>query len=92
MPTFKTHMIRYSDDESFRTMCGIDDGASEAFYNDPNNLVDFGNTEKTTCSICLSRYQNELNAERERIDQIEKQAKLMGALQAFSLSSNNLPF
>lgn len=92
MPTFKTHMIRYSDDESFRTMCGIDDGASEAFYDDPNNLVDFGNTEKTTCRICLSRYQKELNAECERMDWLEKQAELMGVFQAFSLSSNDLPF
>ena len=55
---FKVHMVFYSDEESFSTLCGIDNGCSERFYeNCGRYLVEFGNDKKTTCKKCLSRFK-----------------------------------
>lgn len=54
---FKVHMVLFSDEESFSTLCGIDDGCSEKFYeNCGRHLVEFGNEKKTTCKKCSQMF------------------------------------
>lgn len=60
---FKVHMVFYSDEESFSTLCGINEGCSEAFYeNWGKHMVAFGNDKKTTCKKCLSRFRKKIAA------------------------------
>ena len=55
--TFKVHMVLFADEESFSTLCGIDDGCSETFYENVGRyVVEFGNDKKTTCKRCLARF------------------------------------
>jgi len=56
-------MVLFYDEESFSTLCGIDDGCSEAFYeNIGRHVVEFGNDKKTTCKKCLARFSKMLTS------------------------------
>jgi hypothetical protein len=58
---FKIHMCLFADEESFSTLCGIDDGCSEKFYECFGKyVVSFGNDKKTTCKKCLARFSKML--------------------------------
>jgi hypothetical protein len=61
MSKFKVHMVKYWDEYgTFITMCGIDETCSEDFYDDPNSMTEFGNTDETTCKNCLKNFESNL--------------------------------
>lgn len=57
---FKKHIALFWDEDSFITLCGINEGCSEQFYDDPHNLVEFSNYGQATCKKCLSRFDKML--------------------------------
>jgi hypothetical protein len=57
--SFKSHMILFSDQEGFTTVCGIDDGCSDNFK-DTAKFSNFGDEAKTTCKKCLQRFRKML--------------------------------
>lgn len=71
---FKTHMVRYADNDGFRTMCGIDDSCSEDFYYTAGNIVQFGRESETTCKRCLASYRKEMGKHKKRIAELEELA------------------
>jgi len=69
---FKTHMILTADNDGFQTLCGIDEGCSEAFF-DENPLVEYANRKATTCKICLRKWAaEEAKAEKMEAFLLEK--------------------
>jgi len=74
MKPFKMHMIFHSDDESFVTVCGINDGASEDFW-DANPLVEFGNEKETTCRNCQREYKKLLAYEESQEKELNHELK-----------------
>jgi hypothetical protein len=52
MADCKIHIARFSDTESFKTYCGINEwNCSEDFW-EADNLVSTAEVEKCTCSTC----------------------------------------
>ena len=70
MKTFKKHMVLIADNEGFTTLCGINDGASEAFL-DQDTLVEYGRTDETTCAHCKRIFQRQLEHEVKEIQKFE---------------------
>lgn len=61
-------MTLFCSEESFSTVCGIDDGCSEVFYeNFGKYVVDFGREDKTTCKHCLARYKKMLDQHDQEV-------------------------
>lgn len=59
-------MIRHADEDGFSTLCGITDNCSEDFFDDPNNLVGYGNEKECTCKRCMKKWEKE----KKKMDEI----------------------
>ena len=70
MKTFKKHMVLIADIDGFTTLCGINDGASEAFL-DQDTLVEYGRSDETTCAHCKRIFQHHLDQEEASIKELE---------------------
>lgn len=68
---FKRHMLLRADEDSFLTLCGIDEGCSEAFYDSADTTVCFGNEAGTTCKRCLAKFKKLLAAEEQRVVELK---------------------
>ena len=78
------HMIRYSCEEDFSTICGINESCSERFYeNIGQRLAYFGDDQKTTCKKCLTTFESMLKKEDSRI------TRLTGLLQTSRLTARH---
>lgn len=72
---FKIHMTLFADEESFYTLCGIDEGCSERFYeNIDRNVVSFGDDKKTTCKKCLRRFEKMLSEHDKQVAALSNSA------------------
>jgi len=67
---FKTHMVLFADNEGFTTLCGITDGCSEAFYDSPDNLAEFGDEKNTTCKKCLPKFKKMLTKHDKEVAEL----------------------
>lgn len=66
----KSHMVIWAQfGEGFLTVCGIDDGCSEHFYENAE-LVDFGNEKETTCKKCLAGFKRLLTKHDKEVNSI----------------------
>lgn len=75
MSQFKIHMIMWAEaGEGFRTVCGIDDGCSEKFW-DSATLTVYGDTKKTTCKKCLAAFYSQLKREEKEMAKIKRTFK-----------------
>ena len=66
-------MIFIADLEGFVTLCGINETCSEAFYDDPDNLVEFGNEKATTCKVCLAAFRRQLKEHEKQLETFKQQ-------------------
>ena len=70
---YKSHMIIWAErGEGFGTVCGINDASTPEFQ-EKAELVDFGDTEKTTCKRCLSRFEKMLTDHDRQVIEAENQ-------------------
>lgn len=65
---FKSHMIMFGDEDGFMTFCGIDDSASERFY-EKAELNEYFDNEDVNCKKCLKGYYDDY----QRILEIENE-------------------
>ena len=47
-----------SDNDGFETLCGIDDGCSEEFF-EQSPMVKYADKKHTTCKRCLLKWEKE---------------------------------
>lgn len=72
MKQFKTHMVFFHDEESFSTLCGINDGCSEAFYENVGEcVIEFGDVKKTTCKKCLKKYEKMIKQHEAELAELD---------------------
>lgn len=69
-------MVFYADNESLITVCGINDGASEAFL-DANPLVEFGNEKETTCQHCKRIFHNMVDVHDKEMAEFSDQTNFI---------------